>query len=604
MTKIPYKSRTSAIVGLSASTLFFANVAIAAPRESTKEPNPMAQVNPASQFRDVFPGDWAFAALDNLIDRYDCLAGYPDGTFRGDRPLSRYEFAAGLNACLQQIERLLAETTADFVVQEDLEILKRLLQEFEGELATLATRTDNLEARTAFLEDHQFSTTTKLRGEAIFAITDVLTGDGTTVTFPSVFSRTGAININSPEQSTVFANRIRLDLLTSFTGKDELKIRLTSGNFPHPNRPDGGFRYGPDPLRGFVGGAAFSPEGQQTFNDIASLPADNTLGLTALSYEFSLGEQLRAVIMAAGGEHHDYVPTTFSSWDDDNGGTGSLSVLGQRSPIYNFSGAGLGLTYNFNDVVSLSAGYLSTYANEPSAPQPLPGNPFAGGLFAGRYSTLAQLTLKPRENFSLGLTYSHSYHPAEAPFNNLPIFFNDQGTNLANVPIIPSQEVSVDSYGIAALWQVNPKFAINGWFAYSRVNSSAGTAFIFPAGNTNYSSSNADILTYGISLAFPDLGGEGNLGGIVVGASPHTTRSQVPEPFQTGNNWFGATNLGSDFTDLIAENAIPWHLEAFYRYKVTDNIFLTPGAIWLTAPNQSARNPDVVIGTLRLTFRF
>ncbi|MEA5471898.1 carbohydrate porin [Spirulina sp. 06S082] len=64
------------------------------------------------------------------------------------------------------------------------------------------------------------------------------------------------------------------------------------------------------------------------------------------------------------------------------------------------------------------------------------------------------------------------------------------------------------------------------------------------------------------------------------------------------------SDLGEDFTDLIPGNAIPWHIEAFYRYKVTDNIFLTPGMIWLTAPNQSARNPDVLVGTLRLTFRF
>ncbi|MDY7014765.1 MAG: iron uptake porin, partial [Cyanobacteriota bacterium] len=72
----------------------------------------------ASKFRDVRPTDWAFQALSDLIDRYDCLVGYPDGTFRGNRPLTRYEFAAGLNACLNQIERLIAEATADFVTRE------------------------------------------------------------------------------------------------------------------------------------------------------------------------------------------------------------------------------------------------------------------------------------------------------------------------------------------------------------------------------------------------------------------------------------------------------------------------------------------------------
>ncbi len=88
-----------------------------------------------------------------------------------------------------------------------------------------------------------------------------------------------------------------------------------------------------------------------------------------------------------------------------------------------------------------------------------------------------------------------------------------------------------------------------------------------------------------------------------MGASPYATKAKVPEPFRTGGNWFGS-DLGDDYTDLIAENTIPWHIEAFYRHQVTDNISLTPGVIWLTAPNQSSRNPDVVIGTLRLTLTF
>ncbi len=118
-----------------------------------------------------------------------------------------------------------------------------------------------------------------------------------------------------------------------------------------------------------------------------------------------------------------------------------------------------------------------------------------------------------------------------------------------------------------------------------------------------YQGSKADILTYGIAFAFPDLFKEGNLGGIVVGASPYASKAEVPEVYRTGGNWFGS-DLGDDYTDLIAGNSIPWHIEAFYIHKMTNNISLTPGVIWLTAPNQSSRNPDVVIGTLRLTFTF
>ena len=70
------------------------------------------QVTSVSQLRDVQPTDWAYEALRSLVERYGCIVGYPDTTFRGNRALSRYEFAAGLNACMQQMERLIAQSEA------------------------------------------------------------------------------------------------------------------------------------------------------------------------------------------------------------------------------------------------------------------------------------------------------------------------------------------------------------------------------------------------------------------------------------------------------------------------------------------------------------
>ncbi|ELR97148.1 iron uptake porin, partial [Gloeocapsa sp. PCC 73106] len=93
---------------------------------------PLSQVTSVSQLRDVSPGDWAFEALRTLVERYGCIVGYPDQTFRGNQPTSRYEFAAGLNACLQQMERLIAASEA--VLREDIERLQLLMQEFEAEL--------------------------------------------------------------------------------------------------------------------------------------------------------------------------------------------------------------------------------------------------------------------------------------------------------------------------------------------------------------------------------------------------------------------------------------------------------------------------------------
>src|SRR5689334_4624034 len=147
-------------------------------KTSQNPPNKtMAQVTSVSQLSDVQPTDWAFQALQSLVERYGCIAGYPNGTYRGNRAMTRYEFAAGLNACLDRVNELIATATADLVTKEDLATLQRLQENFSAELATLRGRVDGLEARTAELEANQFSTTTKLQGEVITVVSDVLSGN-------------------------------------------------------------------------------------------------------------------------------------------------------------------------------------------------------------------------------------------------------------------------------------------------------------------------------------------------------------------------------------------------------------------------------------------
>ena len=111
------------------------------------------QVTSISQFSDVKPTDWAYQALSNLIERYGCVAGYPNGTYKGGKAMTRFEAAALLNACLDRVTDLTDE-------------LKKLMAEFEKELAILKGRVDGLEAKVGELEANQFSTTTKLKGLA------------------------------------------------------------------------------------------------------------------------------------------------------------------------------------------------------------------------------------------------------------------------------------------------------------------------------------------------------------------------------------------------------------------------------------------------------
>lgn len=99
--------------------------------------NSISQVTSVSQLSDVQPTDWAFQALQSLVERYGCIAGYPDGTYHGNRALTRYEFAAGLNACLDRVNELVALGTANLATKEDLATLQRLQEEFATELTTL-----------------------------------------------------------------------------------------------------------------------------------------------------------------------------------------------------------------------------------------------------------------------------------------------------------------------------------------------------------------------------------------------------------------------------------------------------------------------------------
>ena len=124
------------------------------------------QVTSVTQFSDVYPTDWAYQALSNLVESYGCVAGYPNGTFRGNRAMTRYEAAALLNACLDRITEVTDE-------------IKSLVMEFEKELAIIAGRVDGLEARVGELEATQFSTTTKLKGYTawVFGAAEGFDGD-------------------------------------------------------------------------------------------------------------------------------------------------------------------------------------------------------------------------------------------------------------------------------------------------------------------------------------------------------------------------------------------------------------------------------------------
>ncbi|MBH8562252.1 iron uptake porin [Nostoc sp. CENA67] len=482
--------------------------------------NSLSQVTSVSQFSDVQPTDWAFQALQSLVERYGCIAGYPSGVYRGNRALTRYEFAAGLNACLDRVNELIATATADLVTKQDLATLQRLQEEFSAELATLRGRVDSLEARTAELEANQFSTTTKLVGEAIFAVTD---------------------NFGSNDSNkTVFQDRVRLDLQTSFTGKDTLHTRIAAGNATGLSLPDGTF------------------EGTQTFN----LAPNNTnsAAIDWLSYYYPVGNS-QIYIAATGGIHSDYVPTVNPYFEDYDGGNGALSTFASESPIYRIGGgAGIGVNLGFGGSgafkPSLTLGYLASEANNPAG---------GSGLVEGNYAALGQLNLNVGDRFTLAATYVHGYHGGNSLLFDAGAVSNAVvGTSRANF-VGGGNAYASNSYGIEAAFKPSDKLSISGFVLYSDITG-------FGADD------DGEVWSYGAGVALPDFGKKGNLLGIFAGAQPY---------------------LGGSGGDR------PYHIEGFYRYRVSDNISITPGLIWLTNPGQvNGNNEDAFIGTLRTTFNF
>jgi Carbohydrate-selective porin, OprB family/S-layer homology domain len=536
MAKSLFKSTLAGSIVLTAASLAIAASAKAIePQPSVAELSSnqsMGQVTSVSQLSDVRPTDWAFQALQSLVERYGCIAGYPDKTYRGNRALTRYEFAAGLNACLDRVNELIAAATADLVKKEDLAKLQKLQEEFAAELATLRGRVDALEARTTTLEKQQFSTTTKLNGEVVFGITGV-----------AAAGRFNGVD-NNVSKNTIVGNRVRLNLDTSFSGTDLLRTRLQAQNLTA--------------LPTDRAGTPLTPEGNLRFAG----EGNNEVEIDALLYQFNLGDKTTVVIEANAGAIDDFTDTV-NPYLDGDGGSGALSHFGTRNAIYYLlGGKGLAIRHKFSDALELSAGYL---ANNDSASNPASKN----GLFNGPYGAIAQLTFRPSERLGIGLTYVHSYNndfSANGPAGSLNALFRETSR----------QPTSANAYGIGASFQLSKQLVINGNVGYTNARS-LGTG----------TKGDADIWNWSVGLAVPDLGKKGNLAGVIVGQSPRVT------------------NVSGNFRNVLnRDRDAGLHVEGFYQYRLNDNISVTPGIIWLTAPDHNNDNEDIVIGTIRTTFTF
>ncbi len=457
------------------------------------------QVSSITQLSDVQPTDWAYQALNNLVERYGCVAGYPNGSYGGQKSMTRFEAAALLNACLDRVTEVTDE-------------LNRLAKEFSQELAVIRGRVAKLETQVGQLQATQFSTTTKLRGEATFVLGGV---EGARLA--------NGTNVGN----TAFNYDLRLNFDTSFTGKDLLKTRLRSGNFS--SQPFGS------------SSSLFKLDKAETYA--------NQVNLDRLYYSFPA--LAKGVTLTAGAlVRNTEIAWTPSAYKSDI--LDFFQVAGAPGVYNKATGSGFGIQYAQPGKKGGIVAGLNYVAQN--------GDNSSTGVFneQGALNTLAQIGYRaPQWGAAFGYRYG-TQGTRVRTFNGV----NGNGGTLA------ANQTS-NGYALNAYWQ--PKKSgivpsISGAYGWNTVSGPAT-----PNAATNSQ-------TWFAGLQWADVFAKGNAAGFAIGAP--------------GNS----STLAAD------QKAIMW--EAFYRYKVSDNISVTP-AVFYVSNNQGLKNAsDNYGGVIQTTFRF
>ena len=524
------------------------------------------QVTSISQFSDVQPTEWAYQALSNLVEQYGCVAGYPDGTFRGKQPLSRWEAAALLNACLDRITEVTDE-------------LRRLMKEFEAELAVLKGRVDGLEAKVGELEASQFSTTTKLQGEANFVLGALIAGgdrNGSLSSVPPANTGRKTSDIyNQANGATTFSYDVRLNFLTSFTGKDLLYTRLRSGNFANAFNAGSG-----DPVN-------------LTALDKASngfgTPSSDGVGIDRLYYRFPVGKEFSFIVgpKARNTESLAVNPSVYNSNILDyfsvhgapgvyNKATGSLLAGIWKQNVKKGQGAfSFGASY-----VAQSGNVGAVYDGNPNA---CATNGSEGGIGTdcARGNFLAQLNYTaPQWNISL----AYRYGQAATNFRRSTGFAASNSSFLANG--------ESNNFAVNAYWQPKkaggfiPSLSV-GWGINTLTdNDIRSNGLEFPTPYVTQSQS------WFAGLQWNNVFAKGNAAGMAVGQGTFATQL--------------SSGINKDASTTPDDGNYVW--EWWYRFRVSDNISVTPAIFYLSRPlgQNTGSNDDFNVfgGLVQTTFRF
>jgi Carbohydrate-selective porin, OprB family/S-layer homology domain len=526
------------------------------------ETKDVAAVTSVSQLSDVRPTDWAFTALQSLVERYGCIAGYPDSTFRGAKALARYEFAAGLNACLDKINEIISAGLADKVSKEDLATLQKLQEEFAAELATLRGRVDALDAKTAKLEAQQFSTTTKLSGLAFFNVTGA-TASG------DVIRETGARNLVTGRPITATATRpnvtfgyyLFLNLTTSFTGKDALVTQLVTGN-------------GNSPANSFVSNGFINSWGTP-FLDQTGVPTANVFNIRELFYSFPVASNVNVAIGPRLNFYRYFDGNRFTNFL-----TGATSFNSNGSTLSNSvdRGSGAVVTWTINPQFRFTAAYLGENTEFLTAPNNNTSSNPQQGLFGGTNTLSAELVYSPSRDANIRFLYTRSNIKANggrisgATAEPLPYGSADDGVGGA------INNATADTIILNFDWLLSKGFGVFGRYSYGSTN-------ISPL-NPAVQGGSVNVNAFQFGLAFPDLFKESALA---------VLSFVVPHSYSSGRNFLASGG---------GDGATQYELELSYYYPISKNIAIVPAFYAIFNPNSFSTNPAVFVGNIRTQFSF
>lgn len=529
----------------------------------------LAQVTSVAQLSDVAPTEWAFQALQSLVERYGVIAGYPDGTYRGHRFLTRYEFAAGLNAAMDRINELVAQGSADLVNKEDLETLQRLQEEYQAELDAIAGKVDGLEGRTMALLTDRFSTTAKLFGLAFFNVTGLAGAEG-------VLRETGQRvlpGVKSPpvvqeierDPNVTSAGLVWLNLGASFTGKDLLITQLATG-------------VGISPANAITSLTSSVNTTGNPFTDAGAFLGPNArVVLREMVYEFPMGNARVAI-----GPRINW----FRFFDENRftfflNGTTSLNQIANPLTTDIRRGAGAIVRLPLGNKVRLGLGYLAEsneFVDFNSASVP------TEGLFGGTNSVTAELAFNPSPNFGIKFLYNRLNQQArQVSLNGVPI---DTNKYISGVPINgiaddgaggSLRNAQSDIFQVNTEWLVTPRFGLFGRYGIANTNLNAVD---------DDRDGSITTQSFQVGMAFPDLFKQGAVG---------TLAFLMPFNYTSGRQYL--VSGGGD-------GGTQYELEGTYYWPVTPNIAIIPNFQVIFNINNFESNPTIFIGNLRTQFSF